>query len=305
MKRTTIGAWAGAMAAVILIVVIVQKQHAAAANYEHDRRIWCNSTALTPPQKASCPDEGPQRGDYLPWGYVLVAWPEGIAAWGLLLTLGAIVWQAVETRRSAQAAAKAVAAANRQTNMTRDKERARIEIKADGLELHDDPSLWQLEGTLKIRNLGLSRAYIIRFQAEIVWCESESEEPPPDLSIHMNQLPDEFLDPTRKNSPPEQVPVWFWDTRSMALDWFASGVYSGDIRIVTWVFIEYSTVGTTYTRLLKFEWKASGRQGGLSYAVLASDPPSDNKKRVSAGWWTLVANEESVIEESGEKRGPN
>lgn len=39
--------------------------------------------------------------------YKFVAWPEGITAWAIMLTLAAIVWQAIETRRSVEAAANA------------------------------------------------------------------------------------------------------------------------------------------------------------------------------------------------------
>lgn len=39
-----------------------------------------------------------------PWWYVLIAWPDGITAWAVLLTLAAIVWQAVQTKKAAQAA---------------------------------------------------------------------------------------------------------------------------------------------------------------------------------------------------------
>lgn len=35
-----------------------------------------------------------------------VTWPEGIVTWAIILTLGAIVWQAVETRRSVKIATK-------------------------------------------------------------------------------------------------------------------------------------------------------------------------------------------------------
>lgn len=39
-----------------------------------------------------------------PQWHKLVAWPEGITAWLLLITLGAIIWQAWETRKAARAA---------------------------------------------------------------------------------------------------------------------------------------------------------------------------------------------------------
>ena len=40
--------------------------------------------------------------------YVLIAWPEGITAWLLLLTFGAIVWQAWETRKAAEASNRSI-----------------------------------------------------------------------------------------------------------------------------------------------------------------------------------------------------
>jgi hypothetical protein len=53
-----------------------------------------------------------QPRDNKPQGWhKLVAWPEGITAWLLMLTLGAIIWQSSETRRSANAAKKAAKAA--------------------------------------------------------------------------------------------------------------------------------------------------------------------------------------------------
>jgi hypothetical protein len=39
-----------------------------------------------------------------PWWDILLAWPEAITAWLLLLTLGAIVWQSVATAKAAKAA---------------------------------------------------------------------------------------------------------------------------------------------------------------------------------------------------------
>src|SRR5580658_3991822 len=57
----------------------------------------CNCTA----QKDNSEDK-PQG-----W-HKLVTWPEGIATWALILTLLAIVWQAVISRKSADAALKQV-----------------------------------------------------------------------------------------------------------------------------------------------------------------------------------------------------
>ena len=93
-------------AAVVAIVMVVAKQHYATSNYEHDRRVWCDSGAPTAEQKASCPDEGPQRKEYLPWWYVLVTWPEGIQTWAIIATGAVVAWQSFESRRAASASMK-------------------------------------------------------------------------------------------------------------------------------------------------------------------------------------------------------
>lgn len=47
------------------------------------------------------------------WWDKLLSWPEGITAWAVLLTLYAIVWQAWETRKAAEAAVAQVANAEK------------------------------------------------------------------------------------------------------------------------------------------------------------------------------------------------
>ncbi|HEY4904616.1 MAG TPA: hypothetical protein VIH89_14175 [Candidatus Sulfotelmatobacter sp.] len=48
-----------------------------------------------------------QPRDDKPQGWhKFVTWPEGVTTWAILFTLGAIAWQAIETRRAAQATAR-------------------------------------------------------------------------------------------------------------------------------------------------------------------------------------------------------
>lgn len=54
----------------------------------------------------------------------LITWPEGITAWLIMLTLGAIIWQACETRKAAEAARDAAKAALLQANHMVTSERA-------------------------------------------------------------------------------------------------------------------------------------------------------------------------------------
>ena len=88
----------------ILMAVYYQQRNAVYEGYD----IKCiqssdpssTSTSLTcairPSKNTEERKPGPQ------WWNVLIAWPNGITAWLLLLTLGAIVWQAWLTRRQAE-----------------------------------------------------------------------------------------------------------------------------------------------------------------------------------------------------------
>lgn len=49
-----------------------------------------------------------KSADSPPCWYVLLAWPEGITVWAVILTLGAIVWQSIETRRSVENSRRAI-----------------------------------------------------------------------------------------------------------------------------------------------------------------------------------------------------
>ena len=58
----------------------------------------------------NCTSQATDTKDKPQGWHKFVTWPEGIATWALIFTLGAIVWQAIETRRAAQAASKSVVA---------------------------------------------------------------------------------------------------------------------------------------------------------------------------------------------------
>ena len=99
----------GIIVVVIGIVFVAHKQHDAAEKYKRHRAEYCSALGSTPQQKKECIEKRTSARDYLPWGYDLVGWPEGITTWAILLTLGAIIWQSSETRKAARAAEKSVA----------------------------------------------------------------------------------------------------------------------------------------------------------------------------------------------------
>lgn len=109
-KRLAILGVAVLLVATIAVAVYYQQSHAISEGYD----IKCTqpSAPASAPHELACkvqPGQDAEQGHpsrY--WWYVLLAWPEGITAWLLLLTLGAIVWQAWETRKSAESAEKQI-----------------------------------------------------------------------------------------------------------------------------------------------------------------------------------------------------
>lgn len=91
------------------IVLVARQHHAATEKYEAAREERCASSFPFDSEKQeTCKHERDGPGNYLPWGYELVAWPEGITAWLLLATLGGIFWQAKSTQQSVDAVRRSV-----------------------------------------------------------------------------------------------------------------------------------------------------------------------------------------------------
>lgn len=90
------------------IVAMAYEQHYAREKYHAQSEADCIALSVSPEEKHSCAKEAQSRKDYAPWGYVLVAWPEGITTWAIIVTFVFIGWQADETRKAAKAAADSV-----------------------------------------------------------------------------------------------------------------------------------------------------------------------------------------------------
>jgi len=97
--------WFACIAVVaIAVVTMTYEQHYSGEKYEAERQAGCVALAISPEEKHACDKEAQSRKDYTPWWYKLMAWPEGIGVWAVILTLAAITWQSDETRKSAAAA---------------------------------------------------------------------------------------------------------------------------------------------------------------------------------------------------------
>ena len=91
-----------------------------------------------------------------------VAWPEGITAWAVILTLVAIAWQSFATARAAVATEKAVKTAdlayNLQDATAKRQLRAYLTVKGARLILHNDGTV---EPKIELLNCGQTPAYDI------------------------------------------------------------------------------------------------------------------------------------------------
>jgi hypothetical protein len=75
--------------------------------------------------------EQPRESKPQGW-HKLVAWPEGVTTWAIMLTLGAIVWQAWETRKAANASKLAAEAARDSADAYVTSERPFVMIETRG-----------------------------------------------------------------------------------------------------------------------------------------------------------------------------
>ncbi len=93
------------------IVLVARQQHTAAEKYEAEREKRCADTfpsAWESEQQNACKHERDGGQNYLPWGYILVSWPEGITVWAIIATGFVIGWQAWETRKTAEASNRSI-----------------------------------------------------------------------------------------------------------------------------------------------------------------------------------------------------
>ena len=77
-------------------------------------------------------EDHPEAGKRPKWWYKFVAWPEGITAWALIISVGVIAYQTRETRRAAQAAENSATAAEQSSKAQMDADRAWVLISVAG-----------------------------------------------------------------------------------------------------------------------------------------------------------------------------
>lgn len=308
----------GCVAIVVGVGFVASKQQTAAEKYHSHRKEYCaGMRSFTPEQEKACEEESDGPGDYLPWGYKLVAWPEGIATWAFLATLGAIIWQAVETRRAATATAEAaiatyrsVAFAEAQFDLLKEKERGRLDIQSGKLSIvhfGDKSEGWYLVGKIKARNIGQARAFVVHSIAKL--SPSGTGEVYPEYDSY-GQIPfaDSFVDPCNTfeelafmHFPPEEEKIRF----------LAEDLHASRRRINLYGSVDYETLGMRFRKEFGFMWIVADPSfylGGL--AGVTADPPSEEHK-ITLGYWAVDPQKDkpeypiSRNSEQGDPQNPN
>lgn len=183
-------------------------------------------------------DKGASSADCVPCRQKLLAWPEGITVWAVLLTMLVIGWQSWETSISARAALK-------QTGHMQTSERAWLSIssanKKESILRPGAPPMY----LWKIRNVGKTPARLIETQAV---CQiTESVKLPPDpvfpKSVPLGGRilgPDESLD----------FHAFWTDERGIL---FREAVETLDpVWLTAYGFVKYMTVFDTEVRESRF-----------------------------------------------------
>ena len=232
-----------------------------------------------------------------PRWYRLFSWPEGIGTWAILLTLLTIAEQAHQTRRAADAGLEAanaaygsVSFAEAQWELMREKERARLDVDVNrgGPIIESEGSdLRHPIATLKVRNIGASRAFIRRTSGVLITKAPDAtlEEPEDDYSPL--SLPDHFLDP---DVPPIEVPIYLIPDNNMEIQTFAKHLEESKISLHLFGFIEYETLGLRWRKDFGYDWTLVDSRSPLGVPIewmdFADYPVSQTpKERIIYGYW--------------------
>jgi len=147
-------------------------------------------------------DECQNAEEYMPWRYILIAWPTGITTWAIIVTLVVVGWQSWETRKSASAALE-------QIQLIKEKERARIVVTV----LRPDQINFGFIGNridIHIKNTGFSQAQNVTSEGKAS-VEVKGFDPAIGPDIEDLALPSVMR--------PEEAPVETWVWFSIPEEW--------------------------------------------------------------------------------------
>ena len=133
----------------MLFCLALYASHKQNPSHEKEGNAKPSEVATAPNDKPKTPEETPERKQEVGWIDRLLTWPEGVGAVAVILTLGAIIWQSDETRKSANAAARNI-------ELIKTKERAKllIAVRHKDFGKNDIPFV-----EFQVFNVGESKAF--------------------------------------------------------------------------------------------------------------------------------------------------
>ena len=176
LKRVAILAGISLIAAVILMARFDKDYGTTSKGY--DAKCVRGSEPSMDPGSLVCtihPGQDAEQGkSNPPWWHKLIAWPEGITAWLIMLTLGAIVWQSWETRKAASAAQDSIRTQEKAMKISLGVERPYLVISVES----PSPNRF----VFAVKNEGRTPARI-----KSIWCKALMADPGGTLQIPSNE----------------------------------------------------------------------------------------------------------------------
>lgn len=147
--------WAMILLAVVLVAIVGVSCNTNPSDHKQQQGTTTHAPVAGVPDDNQCQScQYSQAPQGPPGRRGMVAWPNGVTALGVLLTLYFIAWQALLTRR-------AVASAE---NSSKQELRAYLSVVIDTGSFQDRPNGVKFEGTPAVRNMGKTPAYNVRYK---------------------------------------------------------------------------------------------------------------------------------------------
>ncbi|HEV2711317.1 MAG TPA: hypothetical protein VGU67_13965 [Edaphobacter sp.] len=197
--------------------------------------------------------------------------------------MGKLERQTKATEEAANAAYGSVVYAEAQLKLMVEKERARLKITPGTITVTDVRTelvkFFYLNATLRIRNIGTSRAYITSSGGKVSFVESGNE-----LSEDLSNLslPDQFFDPDINRTDLTECFFPKDDTSSMKM--VADAIQDHTQTAYLYGFIEYETLGGKWRREFGYRWdpfSALSMLGGL----YGTSTNLTDAGRIESGHW--------------------
>jgi hypothetical protein len=96
--------FAGVVGLVVAVVLMTCKYQRAREDQERNPAELSLPAAVSPSEDSDGAKQNRKCTPQTPCWYILLAWPQGITVWAVILTFAVIGWQADETRKAAEAA---------------------------------------------------------------------------------------------------------------------------------------------------------------------------------------------------------